>query len=47
MNHEIQFLLYNVPEGDDKVQVIVKDENIWITPKAMGVLFWSQNSSDK
>ena len=39
MNNEIQFLLYNVPEGDGKVQVIVKDETLWMTQKAMGMLF--------
>lgn len=39
MGNEIQFLLYNVPEGDGKVQVIVKDETLWMTQKAMGGLF--------
>lgn len=39
MGNEIQFLLYNVPEGDGKVQVIVKDETLWMTQKAMGMLF--------
>jgi len=39
MNNEIQFLLYNVPEGDGKVQVVVKDEMIWMTQKAMAQLF--------
>lgn len=39
MNNEIQFLLYNVPEGDGKVQVVVKNETIWMTQKAMSQLF--------
>ncbi len=39
MNNEIQFLLYNVPEGDGNVQVVVKDETIWVTQKAMTQLF--------
>jgi len=39
MNSEIQFLLCNTPEGDGKVQVVVKDETIWMTQKAMTVLF--------
>ena len=39
MKNEIQFLLYNVPEGDGKVQVVVKDETLWMTQKAMGMLF--------
>lgn len=39
MNNEIQFLLYNAPEGDGKVQVVVKNETIWMTQKAMSQLF--------
>jgi len=39
MSNEIQFLLYNTPEGDGKVQVVVKDETIWMTQRAMTVLF--------
>jgi len=39
MSNEIQFLLYNTPEGDGRVQVVVKDETIWMTQKAMSVLF--------
>ncbi|MCI2082212.1 MAG: virulence RhuM family protein [Bacteroidales bacterium] len=39
MSDKIQFLLYNVPEGDGKVQVVVKDETIWMTQKAMAQLF--------
>ena len=39
MNEEIQFLLYSLPEEDGKVQVIIKDENIWATQKAMAQLF--------
>jgi len=39
MSNEIQFLLYNMPEGDGRVQVVVKDETIWMTQKAMTVLF--------
>ena len=37
--NEIQFLLYNVPEGDGKVQVVIKDETLWMTQKAMALLF--------
>ena len=39
MSNEIQFLLYNLPEDDGKVQVIIKDETIWCTQKAMSQLF--------
>ncbi len=37
--NEIQFLLYNTPESDANVQVVVKDESIWMTQKAMAQLF--------
>ena len=39
MNNEIQFILYQLPEGDGKVQVVIKDETIWATQKAMAQLF--------
>ena len=39
MNREIQFLLYNMPEDSGKVQVVIKDETIWCTQKAMAQLF--------
>lgn len=39
MAEEIQFLLYNMPDDSGKVQVIVKDETIWCTQKAMAQLF--------
>lgn len=39
MNNEIQFLLYNLPNEDGKVQVVIKDETIWCTQKAMSQLF--------
>jgi len=37
--NEIQFILYNLPEEDGKVQVVIKDETIWATQKAMSQLF--------
>lgn len=39
MNKEIQFILYQLPEEEGKVQVIIKDETIWATQKAMAQLF--------
>ena len=39
MDREVQFLLYNMPEDSGKVQVVIKDETIWCTPKAMAQLF--------
>ncbi len=38
-NHEIQFLLYNTPDDNGSVQVVVKDETLWCTQKAMAQLF--------
>ena len=39
MSKEIQFLLYNLPDEEGKVQVVVKDETLWCTQKAMAQLF--------
>ena len=38
MDREVQFLLYNMPEDSGKVQVVIKDETIWCTQKAMAQL---------
>ena len=37
--NEIQFILYQLPEEEGKVQVVIKDETIWATQKAMAQLF--------
>lgn len=39
MASEIQFLLYRLPDEEGKVQVVIKDETIWCTQKAMVQLF--------
>lgn len=39
MSNEIQFLLYQLPDEDGKMQVVIKDETIWATQKAMAALF--------
>ena len=39
MNQEIQFILYQLPDDEGKVQVVIKDETIWATQKAMAQLF--------
>ena len=39
MPNEIQFILYNLPEEEGRVQVVIKDETIWCTQKAMSQLF--------
>ena len=35
----IQFILYQLPDEEGKVQVVIKDETIWTTQKAMAQLF--------
>ena len=39
MNNEIQFILYQLPDEEGKIQVVIKDETIWATQKAMAALF--------
>lgn len=39
MSNEIQYILYNLPDETGKVQVVIKDETIWCTQKAMTQLF--------
>ena len=39
MNPEINFLIYNTPQENVKIDVVVKDETIWLTQKAMAALF--------
>ena len=44
MSKELQFLIYNTPQEDIKVDVVIKDETIWLTQKAMGELFGVERS---
>lgn len=37
--NEIQFIFYSLPDEEGKVQVVIRDENIWATQKAMAQLF--------
>lgn len=39
MSNEIQFLLYNMPDANGKVQVVIRGETLWCTQKAMAQLF--------
>ena len=39
MTGEIQFALYNMPDDSGKVQVVIREETIWCTQKAMAQLF--------
>ena len=42
MSKEIQFLLYSLRDEEGKVQVVIKDETLWCTQKAMAQLFGVQ-----
>ena len=39
MNEPGKFLLYTAPDGGVKIDVIVKDESVWLTQKVMAELF--------
>lgn len=38
-SNETQFILYQLPEEEGVIQVVIKDETIWATQKAMAQLF--------
>jgi len=42
MDKELQFLIYSTPQENIRVDVVVKDETIWLTQKAMASLFGVQ-----
>ena len=39
MPKDIAFILYNTPEHSEKVQVVIREETLWMTQKAMSELF--------
>lgn len=39
MAKEIQFILYNLPDGEGSVQAYIEGDTIWLTQKAMAILF--------
>lgn len=39
INNELQFIIYNTPQEDVKVGVVIKNETLWATQKAMAALF--------
>lgn len=43
-SNQSDFILYTSNEGDVKVEVVLQDENIWLTQKAMGELFGKDRS---
>lgn len=42
MPKDIAFILYSTPEYSEKVQVVVREETLWMTQKAMSELFGVQ-----
>lgn len=45
MLENIAFILYNTPEYSEKVQVVIKENTLWMTQKAMAELFGVDKSS--
>ena len=45
MSKDIAFILYNTPEYSEKVQVVIREETLWMTQKAMSELFGVDKSS--
>jgi hypothetical protein len=43
-SNQSDFILYTSNDGDVKVEVVLQDENIWMTQKAMGELFGKDRS---
>ena len=41
---ELQFLLYNTPQENVKIDVVLRDETLWLTQKAMATLFGAERS---
>ena len=39
MNKELNFLIYNTPDENVSIDIVVKDETIWLTQKALAELF--------
>jgi len=42
MEKELKFLLYSTPQEKVKIDVVVKDDTVWLTQKAMAMLFGVQ-----
>ena len=45
LDRQIQMLLYDTNNSDEKVGVVLKDETLWVTQKAMAVLFDVQKAA--
>ena len=42
---DFELLIYKTPPDDVKVNVVLKDETIWATQKAMAILFGVQDAA--
>ena len=42
MAKDFNFLVYNTPDKDIKVNAVIKDDTIWLTQKSMAELFGVQ-----
>ena len=40
--NEINFIIYQTPQGNVNIEAVVKDETLWLTQKAMAELFGVQ-----
>lgn len=45
MDNEVQFLIYSTAQEDVKIDVVVKDETIWLTQKSMAELFGVESNT--
>ncbi|MBL4861394.1 MAG: cell filamentation protein Fic, partial [Crocinitomicaceae bacterium] len=43
--NESEFVLYTAPTGEVKLEVLLLDESIWLTQKAIGELFGKSKST--
>ena len=43
-NSFTEFLIYNTPNGGVKVEIFLKDENIWLTQEKIALLFGVERS---
>ena len=42
---ESEFLLYNTPQGDVRLEVLILDETVWLTQEGMQELFGRAKST--
>ncbi|MDO5106429.1 hypothetical protein [Capnocytophaga sp.] len=45
MENAQNFVLYSTPNGDVRLDVLLQDESLWLTQKAIAELFGNEKSS--